>query len=938
MIRGLTHQLVGGFEVVVGRELKLDTDLTLITERQERETDLRHDAEVDQSRHHDNAAQDLPGMFPGPFDTLVELTAQPIVSHIPWTEETVEIALDLPCFFLPFEHHTGKNGGQRKTDEKRNQRCGDHHTGKRLHQAADTGGHHHHRNKHDHVGQCTGGNSSNHLGSALFGGNLDRFIFIKVLEDIFDHHDGVCNKHTHRTAEGQQGHNIEGVIQILHQRKCNDHRNRHGNHNDKGGTGFMQKEEKQNGGQSDTHYDTAPRIVHRSLNECTGIFEPYKFHAGWEHTAGFEFFKLLANPFDHLNGVGFPFFNDGKTGRGFSVHIGFAAGFTALQFDFGNVTQIDAFVFKCTDFERLDLFKILEVAVESNVLFVLIELNASQRFANIVGFEFGNNSIDRDIHGTEFGAVQQNMDLHFIRTVNTHLPHTRHSGKTVGDTVIGKVVKVILRTVTDEKRLHHRRCVGVDLADHRFIGPIGKIIADTVDRFTDIRSGDIHICPHIEFQLDTGFVFHGKTGNVLDAVQRRNGILDAFDHLNFDFRGTGTLIFTADQHRWDLHIRKQVDAQLRIKTRPDHHQNDDECRHGDGTLYGPFAQKHAAIPLLFDDLNFGTVIDISLSGNDHLLAQQSGSIFDFAEAAVDDALFHDDILSPVFSIHRKDDTAVVGTEQNGVRRQSISFFFFQHDIEFGEHTGNNTVILGNEDLQLESTAGRINTGRLICHDRLAGYISAVIEEMGRRFSDRDLMIINCTDVADDFKSGMIFQFEDLLTDRNIFIFFGIGFRDDAIKRSFYHRVFQILSGDGKVAFGLFQLRFGTEDARLGILDIGFGGLEFGFSRFKTGETYRMGLFEPQCTFIIRLRLFEMDLGGIQSEFSGMKISFFHADLIFLDDNLIFQHLTVNAEKRISFFADIAAGNFHHFKSTADFGGESRILQRGNNALHGDLTA
>ena len=423
----------------------------------------------------------------------------------------------------------------------------------------------------------------------MFGGTFDIFIIIEVLINIFDNHDTVGHQHPHRTAQTEQGHNVERIFEPRHGSKGHHHGNRHGNHNNEGTAHVVQKEEEQHRGQQDPHKNRAFGIIHRCLNKFAGVLEPHQFHTRGQFAVLLDAFHPFADAFNNLNGVGFRLFHHVEAGGGLAVHKCFGADFAAHQFYFGNVAHIDALVFDRTDFQRKDLFKVFVVAGKGDVLFSFIHLNTAQRLAHVVGFELVYDRRHRNIHRVEFGAVKQNMDLHFVGTVNTHFTHAGDRSEFVGDNVISVVVQIFLSTVTDQKDLHHGGGVGVDLADSRLFGAVRQIVTDSVQCFTDVGCGNIHVGTHIEFQRNIGLVLDRHTGNTFDTIQRRNRIFDLADDFRFDFRGAGTLIFAAHQNGGNFNIGQQVDTQTRVESRPDHNQYDDKCRHCNRTAHACFA-------------------------------------------------------------------------------------------------------------------------------------------------------------------------------------------------------------------------------------------------------------------------------------------------------------------------------------------------------------
>ena len=122
----------------------------------------------------------------------------------------------------------------------------------------------------------------------------------------------------------------------------------------------MQEEEQQCRRKRNTDNNTAPGIVHRSLNELTGVPEPDQFHAGRQLTAFIDLIDTFADAVDNFNSVGFTFFDDIEIRRRLTVHKCFTADFPAHQVDFGDVAQIDPFALMFTDFKRFDIIKAFE--------------------------------------------------------------------------------------------------------------------------------------------------------------------------------------------------------------------------------------------------------------------------------------------------------------------------------------------------------------------------------------------------------------------------------------------------------------------------------------------------------------------------------------------------------------------------------------------------
>ena len=180
----------------------------------------------------------------------------------------------------------------------------------------------------------------------------------------------------------------------------------------------MQEEKQQYGGQDDTGQDTAPCVIDGRLNECAGIGEPDQFHSGRQFSVSDHCVEAVADSVDDLDCVRFAFLDDTEPCRGFSVHVCLAAHLPAHELHIGDIPQINALVLEFSYFKRLDLFKVFEISIESDVLLPLVELNSAERFADIVLFELVHHIADRQIHRGQLFAFQEDMNLHFIRAIH----------------------------------------------------------------------------------------------------------------------------------------------------------------------------------------------------------------------------------------------------------------------------------------------------------------------------------------------------------------------------------------------------------------------------------------------------------------------------------------------------------------------------------------
>ena len=81
-------------------------------------------------------------------------------------------------------------------------------------------------------GNGHGDDGTDQFAGAQQGGIERRLAFTQVPLNIFDHHDGIVDHETHRQYHAQQGEEIDGKSEHLHQECRTDQRKRDGDHRD----------------------------------------------------------------------------------------------------------------------------------------------------------------------------------------------------------------------------------------------------------------------------------------------------------------------------------------------------------------------------------------------------------------------------------------------------------------------------------------------------------------------------------------------------------------------------------------------------------------------------------------------------------------------------------------------------------------------------------
>ena len=131
---------------------------------------------------------------------------------------------------------------------------------------------------------------------------------------------------------------------------------------------------------------------------------------------------------------------------------------------------------------------------------------------------------------------------------------------------------------------HDRRRIRIHLGDPGFIDVIGKLVPDQGDLFPDVLDGKIDVPLEDELHRDPGIPLGAARCNRLHAVDRVHRPFDLIGDVDVDHLGARPVQMRGDRDDREIHLGKEINADLRITDRAEDHQGQDDH----GGKYRPF--------------------------------------------------------------------------------------------------------------------------------------------------------------------------------------------------------------------------------------------------------------------------------------------------------------------------------------------------------------
>ena len=149
--------------------------------------------------------------------------------------------------------------------------------------------------------------------------------------------------------------------------------------------------------------------------------------------------------------------------------------------------------------------------------------------------------------------------------------------------------------ITAHGQAQHGQRGEIRLDQLRFFGVFRERGASRVDHALYLLQGDIGIRTHVEFENDDRGVFAVKGADMLELVERDDGIFNRLGDHRLDFLGTGTGPGGDDSHPRPIHRGQQVHGKPCIGDQANDGDRDKEHRDRGGALDREFRQRHCSI-------------------------------------------------------------------------------------------------------------------------------------------------------------------------------------------------------------------------------------------------------------------------------------------------------------------------------------------------------
>ena len=346
-----------------------------------------------------------------------------------------------------------------------------------------------------------------------------------VALDVFQHDDGVVDHEADREDDRQQGEEVHGEPECLHQEDAADQGQRDRHHRDQNRAEGADEEE------NDDH-DDEQRVAERLEHLPDGVRDVVGGvvrHAGLESArqAAPDRFHLRPHPLDHVEGVGVRERPDPHEGRGLPGKVDFGVVILRPERHVGDVAQPDDGPVPLAHHQAPELADRAEIGVGGEVDLDEFPLAPAERGQEVVGGQGLTHlrradverrhpvGLEPDAHGEGAGAEDVGP-LHALEGGKARLDDAH---EIVGDLVL-------LQDVGAEAQIRRGEpAVGRLDVDDRDLRLRGEVPAHLVHLGADLGQGLRGIVVEPEAHADRGEAEGALRFHVLDAVGGGDGTL-----------------------------------------------------------------------------------------------------------------------------------------------------------------------------------------------------------------------------------------------------------------------------------------------------------------------------------------------------------------------------------------------------------------------------
>ncbi len=385
---------------------------------------------------------------------------------------------------------------------------------------------------------------------------------LDVTERVLDDDDGVVDEHPDPQGQAAQGQHVQGVTGRVQGDERRDDGDGNGQPDDQRRPPVHEEEEDEDDGQDGSLPGVVGGPLRDHLDHVGHVHDRVEGDVGREGPE--DGVELLVYGVADDGRVGSRLFADEEEDALFALDAGFVADVLEGVLDLGHVAEIDGLARRRgPDHRAPDVVQGLEFPEGPDEEVGVALDQVAGRHVRVRGLQGEDDLVEGQAPGLQGGLVHVDKDLPDVGGED------RDGGDAVDaleprlDLVLEELLQLEGRHVGRHAPEHDRELAEVELDDQRIRGVGREIVLVEADLVADVLGGEIEVRPPLEFGHDGGDALRGDRGDLLDAVDRADDLLQGLGDGRFDVLRGGPRIRRDDGDGRELDVGEEIEPQPR---------------------------------------------------------------------------------------------------------------------------------------------------------------------------------------------------------------------------------------------------------------------------------------------------------------------------------------------------------------------------------------
>lgn len=390
--------------------------------------------------------------------------------------------------------------------------------------------------------------------------------------DVLQDHDGIVHHHTDQEQQRQQGHDVEGVAEEVHDRHGAHQGHGDGCRNDHGRTEIAQEQQHHGRRQQGAGDQVLLQCVHHLENERGRIGRHHHGHAG--RKLGIDFgFQAMLDLVDDRDAVAAGNLDDPQTHGGLTVVARQLPKIGQPVDDLGHHAQTDRRAVGITHHHLAQRGRIVILQIQLEQRFGVLAHHESARQQEVLALE----RLQEILHREAVAGQTRGLYLHphgtLARAGNADLTDAIDVFELLAQHVVGVDVELLLGAIALQGEPQDRLGSRLQLGHDRRVGVRGKLVQNLIDLGLYFVEGHVDILFQLEVDGDHRHARRRARPDVLDARHAVDLALDDVGDAGIDHGRIGAGLDGRDGDDRNVHVGKPVHAQIAKADDAEQHQH-----------------------------------------------------------------------------------------------------------------------------------------------------------------------------------------------------------------------------------------------------------------------------------------------------------------------------------------------------------------------------